>query len=109
MSPDRRLGRDQHVLNVDASHAPALVVEPGVIIEIETWDCYGGQVTSEAVTREHIDPSLINAATGPIYVRGDERGDTLSVILLDIRPAALGAAICAPEWGQLGSRVAPGT
>ncbi len=68
-----------------------------------------GQVTSEAVTHEHIDSSLINAATGPIYVRGAEPGDALSVTLLEIRRDALGAAMCVLERGRLGRRVTSAT
>jgi len=80
------------------------------VVEIETWDCFTGQVQSEHDTIESLDLGRVNSATGPIGVRGAEPGDTLSVTLLDIRPGAQGAAMCIPGWGQLTHQVqAPAT
>jgi len=105
MEPTVRIDRDQHVWSFDANREPVVVVDPGTVIEIETWDCFTGQVTSESDTLEKLDLARVNSATGPIGVRGAEPGDTLSVTLLDIRPGAQGAAMCIPEWGQLIDRV----
>jgi amidase len=99
--PTVKIGRDEHVWSFDANRQPVLSVDPGTIIEIETWDCFTGQVQSEEDTLEKLDLTRVNSATGPIAVRGAEPGDTLSVTLLDIRPGAQGAAMCIPEWGQL--------
>ncbi len=104
-----RLTRDQHVYYFRSDAEPVLTVDPGTVLEIETWDCYQGQVTSEAVTHEMIDLEFINPATGPIAVRGAEPGDSLSVTLLDIRPESHGSAMCQPGWGQLGHHVQPAT
>jgi len=99
------LGREQHVYSFDAAAREVLSVTPGDVLEVETWDCYTGQVQSERDTHESIDNGLINPATGPIAVHGAEPGDSLSVTLLDIRPHEQGAAMCIPEWGQLGPGV----
>ena len=96
-----KIGRDDHVWSFDAQRQPVVTVDPGTIIEIETWDCFTGQVQSEEDTLEKLDLARVNSATGPIGVRGAEPGDTLSVTLLDIRPNKQGAAMCIPEWGQL--------
>jgi amidase len=96
-----KISRDQHVWSFDAQREPELRVEPGTVLEIETWDCFTGQVQSEDDTLEKLDLSRVNSATGPIGVNGAEVGDTLSVTLLDIRPGAQGAAMCIPGWGQL--------
>jgi amidase len=96
-----KLSRDEHVWSFDAQQEPVISVDPGTVIEIETWDCFTGQVQSEEDTVEKIDLNRVNSATGPICVRGAEPGDTLSVTLLDIRPNSKGAAMCIPEWGQL--------
>jgi amidase len=96
-----RIGRDEHVWSFDAQREPVVRVHVGDVIEIETWDCFTGQVRSEADTVEKIDLSRVNSATGAIGVRGAEPGDTLSVTLLDIRPGERGAAMCIPGWGQL--------
>ena len=97
-----KIGRDDHVWSFDAQRQPVVTVDPGTIIEIETWDCFTGQVQSEEDTLEKLDLARVNSATGPIGVRGAEPGDTLSVTLLDIRPNKQGAAMCIPEWGVIG-------
>ncbi|MDE3008029.1 MAG: acetamidase/formamidase family protein, partial [Acidobacteriota bacterium] len=96
-----RIDRDQHVWSFSADREPVVTVAPGTVLEIETWDCFTGQVVSEADTLEKLDLARVNSATGPIAVRGAEPGDSLSVTLLDIRPNEQGAAMCIPEWGQL--------
>lgn len=109
IEPAVRIDRDQHVWSFDANREPFVTVDPGTIIEIETWDCFTGQVQSERDTLATLDLSRVNSATGPIAVRGAEPGDALSVTLIDIRPGSLGAAMCIPEWGQLIDRVASPT
>jgi hypothetical protein len=64
-----KIGRDQHAWSFDAQREPQLLVDAGSIIEIETWDCFTGQVQSEDDTLEKIDLSRVNSATGPIGVR----------------------------------------
>lgn len=80
---------------------PVVSVDPGTVIEIETWDCFTGQVQSESDTLEKLDISRVNSATGPIAVKGAQPGDSLSVTLLDIKPGPQGAGMVIPEWGQL--------
>jgi amidase len=104
-----RIGRDQHVWSFDANREPVVTVDPGTVIEIETWDCFTGQVLTEQDPLEKLDLARVNSATGPIAVRGAEPGDSLSVTLLDIRPGDQGAAMCIPGWGQLIDRVASPT
>ena len=99
------LGRERHVYSFDAASHEVLIVNPADVLDVETWDCYTGQVQSERDSHESIDNDLINPATGPIAVRGAEPGDSLSVTLLDIRPQEKGAAMCIPAWGQLGPGV----
>ncbi len=95
------VSRDEHVWSFDAQREPFVIVDSGALIEIETWDCFTGQVQNEGDTLEKIDLSRVNSATGPIGVRGAEPGDSLSVTLIDIRPGPQGAAMCIPGWGQL--------
>src|SRR5271154_544756 len=92
--PTVKIGRDDHVWSFDANRQPVVTVDPGTVIEIETWDCFTGQVQNESDTLEKLDLGRVNSATGPIAVRGAEPGDTLSVTLLDIRPNEQGAAMC---------------
>jgi amidase len=99
--PTIKIGKDQHVWAFSADMVPIVRVDPGTVLEIQTWDCFTGQVQSESDTVEKLDLSRINSATGPIAVNGAEPGDSLSVTLIDIRPDRQGAGMCIPEWGQL--------
>jgi amidase len=80
---------------------PVVSVDPGTVIEIETWDCFTGQVQTENDTIAQLDLSRVNSATGPIAVNGAEPGDSLSVTFIEIKPGPQGAAMVIPEWGQL--------
>ena len=99
--PTIKIGKDQHVWAFSADMVPIVRVDPGTVLEIQTWDCFTGQVQSESDTVEKLDLSRINSATGPIAVNGAESCDSLSVTLIDIRPDRQGAGMCIPEWGQL--------
>lgn len=101
MEPAVSIDRDTHVWTFNANQEPAVVVGPGTVVAIETWDCFTGQVTSESDTLDTLDLSRINSATGPIGVRGAEPGDMLAVTILDIQPQTRGASMCIPGWGQL--------
>lgn len=61
-----RIARDQHAWSFDAERERVVAVESGTIIEIETWDCFTGQVQSELDTLDTIDLSRVNSATGPL-------------------------------------------
>jgi amidase len=100
-TPTVKISRDQHVWSFSADMQPVVTVDPGTVIEIETWDCFTGQVQSESDTLDKLDLSRINSATGPIAVKGAEVGDSLSVTLIDIQPNEQGAGMVIPEWGQL--------
>ena len=43
-----------------------------------------------------IDFSRVNPATGPVFVRGAERGDSLVVDILGLRPGPQGVATTIP-------------
>jgi amidase len=100
-----RLGRDEVVWAFGPEMTPALEVEPGVVITLETNDCFTGQIETEADLVTEIDLNRINGATGPIAVRGAEPGDSLVVELLDVRPGLRGFAALIPGSGSLIDRV----
>jgi len=100
-TPTVKISKDQHVWAFKADMQPVVTVDPGTVIEIETWDCFTGQVQSESDTLEKLDLARINSATGPIAVKGAMPGDSISVTLIDIKPEPQGAGMVIPEWGQL--------
>lgn len=67
---------------------PALEVDPGVPVALETRDAFDGQLTpqstAEDVARARLGP--VHPLTGPVYVRGAKPGDLLEVKILAIEP-----------------------
>ena len=65
---------------------PILEVEPGTALTIETRDSLDGAVQTEDDVIESI-PAEVNAATGPVGIRGAEPGDVLVVEIEEVRVA----------------------
>jgi len=85
---------------------PAIVeIEPNTIICFETHDCFQGQIKSNANLLGDVDFSQINPATGPIFVKGAEPGDTLVVEILDIEVDRHAVTVAVPQLGLLGEIV----
>lgn len=93
--------RSEYVLEFGPTMRPAATVAPGATLRLETNDCYHGQITSADVLSGDIDGTLINAATGPVYVEGAEPGDTLVVELIEVNPGPQGVATVSRGEGQL--------
>lgn len=84
---------------------PAIVVDTGSIVEVETLDCFSNQIVSEDQLVTEIDFSKVNPATGPIYVKNAKRGDALKIKILDIEINDRGIIVSVPGAGVLGDRV----
>lgn len=84
---------------------PAIHVEKGSIVRLETMDCFSNQISSETQLVTEIDFSKVNPATGPIYVEGAKRGDALKVKILDVKISERGIIVVVPEAGVLGDFV----
>ncbi|HJW87974.1 MAG TPA: acetamidase/formamidase family protein, partial [Dehalococcoidia bacterium] len=61
-----------------------------------------GTLRREDQIQELLSPKGVNPATGPIFVRGAQPGDTLAVAILDIRPESPGLMLVRPKVGALG-------
>jgi len=77
----------QHVVfSYNPDLAPALKVADGDIVDVETRDCFNGQIQHERdVISSEIDIHSANPVTGPIYVDGLEVGDGLALEILEIK------------------------
>ncbi len=102
---DHEISREHHVWAFGPSMEPVVTVDPGAVLRLELNDCFHGQVTSEDDLFTALDLERVNAATGPIAVRGAEPGDSLVVELLEISPGPRGAAMVIPGFGQLAAKV----
>jgi amidase len=100
-----RLSRDQIIWGFGPELEPALEVEPGEVVTLETNDCFTGQIQSESDLVTDIDMGRVNSATGPVAVKGAEPGDSLVVEFLSIDPVEQGVATIIPGFGQLIDKV----
>jgi amidase len=102
---DHVVSRDAVIWSFGPDLEPVLEVAPGETVRLQTKDCFDGQIRSEQDLVTEIDFERLNAATGPVAVRGAEPGDSLVVDLLEVTPADSGVATLIPGFGQLIGRV----
>lgn len=87
----------------DNSFEPILTIAPGEVIEFETTDSSGGQLTADSGLADLIklDFSKVNPVTGPVYVDGAEPGDILKISLMEYKPSGWGWTANIPGFGLL--------
>ncbi len=94
--------RENAVYAMAPDNVPAAHVQSGEMLVFETSDCFGGQIACESDRMGALDWSRINPATGPVFVEGAARGDTLKVEILKIDLAERAAMVEAPGEGITG-------
>src|SRR6266581_7155253 len=100
-----RVSREDVIWAFGPDLEPVLEVEPGAVVTFETRDCFDGQIRSEQDLVTSIDFERVNAATGPVAVKGAEPGDSLIVEIVDVAPIDWGVATLIPGFGQLIDKV----
>lgn len=93
--------KDKVVYSFSPRHKPVQHVEPGDLVLLEAEDAVGGQVKSEDAALESLDWSRVDGATGPLYIEGAEKGDTLVTEILDIKTESRGVILAVPGNGVL--------
>jgi acetamidase/formamidase len=98
-----RLAKNRSHLAWDNALAPATVVAPGEIVELELHDASGGQITAadDASAIGRLDFAAVNPCTGPVFVEGALPGDDLVVTLLDVATSDWGWTANIPGFGLL--------
>ena len=94
---------DQGVYVIGPYSEPITTVPTGEKILIETMDAFGNRISSEKddITKILTLP-YVNPLTGPIYVDGAEKGDTLVVTIHDIEEIrGYGVSALIPHFGGL--------
>ena len=83
--------------------APALEVEPGEDVALETRDANDGLIGPETTAADlaKLPRTVAHPLTGPVYVKGARPGDLLEVETLDIVPQCYGWTRFAPGGGFL--------
>lgn len=86
---------------------PILTVPDGATVQIRTKDCYSNGLRAENDPRgEAPCPcNSCNPATGPIYIEGAEKGDTLKCEIIDIECDEYATMRVRPGVGFMGDRV----
>jgi acetamidase/formamidase len=76
----------------DNSAEPALEIESGETVELETADASGGQLGPDSTAADvaGLDFDRVNPVTGPVFVKGANAGDVLEVEIHELGT---------PEWG----------
>ncbi len=93
----KRLDREQSIYTLAPENPPALTVDSGEEIVVETWDAFRGVRDASALTAE----ALVAPVTGPIEVTGAEPGDALKVDLISVTPKEDAAHMVLPGRGFL--------
>ena len=82
---------------------PVATVSPGETFIVETADAFENRITSpdDDIT-QIITLPYVNPLTGPIYVEGAEKGDTIAVTIHSIELTRdYGVSALIPEFGGL--------
>lgn len=85
-------------------HKPALLVKIGEPILLQTEDAFGGQIKTEKDSLETLDWSKVDGATGPVYIKDAEPGDTLVVDIVDVHTENKGVIATIPRYGILAKK-----
>ena len=100
----KHLGREHHVYILEPQAVPAITIDSGEELMVETWDAFLGER----------DPLVLGAsalkgpATGPIAVNGAQPGDALKVEFLSITPKGVAAHMVMPGRGFLAEEFSEG-
>ena len=90
---------------------PVLTVPDGAVVRIRTIDCYSNNLRADNDPRGAA-PGPVNScnpATGPVFIEGAEKGDTLKCEILDIECDEYATMRVRPGVGFMGDRVAEKT
>ena len=93
----KHLTRDHRIYFLDPAAPPAITIDSGEELMVETWDAFEGLRDPAALDAK----ALKGPATGPIYVHGAEPGDALKVEFISIAPKEGAAHMVMPGRGFL--------
>ncbi|MCW3991841.1 MAG: acetamidase/formamidase family protein [Candidatus Bathyarchaeota archaeon] len=82
----KSLGRGTLHFTIGPLNEPVLTVEPGETVVVETEDAFIGMIREPGDWKDNAEVPWSNPVSGPIYVEGAEKGDTLVVDIRDIQP-----------------------
>ena len=98
----KKVTRKDVIYYMSAENQPAIYVEDGETIVVETYDCYQGQLPPEGSAFADVDRRFINPATGPVFVNGAKSGDMLKVSIEKLELGPVGILDIGCNSGALG-------
>ena len=99
--------RDQGELyySISSQNKPRMYLDPGETVIVETEEASSGHIRKLTDKRDYEKVPYSNPQSGPFYINGAEKGDTLVVELLNISPTiGQGITRLAKWWWYLGHR-----
>lgn len=99
------LSKESYIYAMDKANKPAMTLQSGSQVVIDTYDCFQNQITSNDTTFQAIDWDQINPATGPIFVEGAQPGDILKVKIDNIELGERGVMVVGPGLGVMGDEI----
>lgn len=78
------ISADKVITSMSINNSPIEYVEAGEIVKIRTLDCFSNRLRREEQVLSNLPWDSINPCTGPIYIKGAEKGDILKISILDI-------------------------
>lgn len=86
------------------TNEPAVKIESGDIVVMETAEITDNQITYKSTTEdiESLDWDRFYPLSGPVYIEGAEPGDTLAIEILDIHNKGWGWSAILPDLSLLG-------
>ena len=93
------------VYSMSSKNQPVLEVESGSTVVFETCDCFENQICNQDQPIEKLDWNRINPATGPLYIKGAELGDTIKIDILNIDVNDYGIMAAIPGSGIFGDSI----
>lgn len=100
-----KLTTDKAIFAFCKDNDAAVAVDTPATIDVVTKDCFSNQLREPEDTIDALDWDATNPATGPIFVKGAEPGDTLKVTINKIDVDAKGTVCALENEGTLGHMV----
>ncbi len=105
----KRISRKNLCYRFDKHLEPAIKIDPGERLVIETQDAHSGTVPEgslgENVPFTELTEENANPVTGPVFIRQAKPGNTLAVFIEDIKVDSQGYVPIRPDWGVFTDKV----
>lgn len=100
-----KVTRDRLFFAFEPKLDPAIQVQQGEEVLLETHDCFEGQIQKPQDLVDKLDWNHVNPATGPVYIQGAKPGDVLRVDLLEVKVGKQASMVTIPGEGALGDAI----